>query len=131
MDLLEMHASWKSLGVWIQLAFIIGLIGTVASIISLVGVPMLSNIIIPIFILGFWLLFYGNLQQSKKLAKANKDLGEVDNKINQAIAAVYAHKNQEIKDITHSRDLLGSMIFKLTNISLEDVENEISRRKSL
>jgi len=100
MDLLKVYAGWKEQGTWIQAAFIIGFVGTVASILSLTGVHMpLTDLIIIALLCGFWLLFYGNIQQSKKLAKAEKSLGNINIQIDQATKAVYTQKNLEIEKL--------------------------------
>ena len=48
---------------------------------------------------GCLLLIYGNVQQSRKLAKTEEKLGTADTRIDQATKAVYDQKNEEIKKL--------------------------------
>jgi len=85
---------------WNQAMDIVTVGGTVIGILSLTGVHMhLTEFAILVLICGLWLLFYINNQQSRKLAKATVDLGEVNSKIDQATHAVYDQKNREISEL--------------------------------
>jgi hypothetical protein len=98
MNLREIINGWNHLGSVNQIGFIIGLVGTIATVLGLAGIRMhLANLIIFIFFCGFCMLFYGNVQQSRKLAKAEEMLGTVDTQIDHATQAVYTQKNEEIE----------------------------------
>jgi len=85
---------------WNQAMDIVTVGGTVIGILSLTGVHMhLTEFAILVLICGLWLLFYINNQQSRKLAKATADLGEVNSRIDQATHAVYDQKNREISEL--------------------------------
>lgn len=102
MDFSEAYAGWQKLGTRSQIGFIVGFIGTAASILVLAGFHTrmpLTGLIILAFFCGFWMLFYDNIQQSRKLAKADSELSEVDNRIDRATQAVYIQKNEEIRKL--------------------------------
>jgi hypothetical protein len=132
MDLLEIYAEWKKHGFWNQVGITSGFVSLLLAILALADVQMeLINLSFVFLFIGFCLLVYGNIQQSRKLVEANDKLSQVDDRINQAIASVYAHKDQEIGAIKRERDQIGFLLLKLTNISKEDIENEITVRKLL
>jgi hypothetical protein len=100
MNLLEIYNGWKKLEVWSQIGIAIGIGGIVVGFLGLVGVHMrLADLSILLSFCGFCLLVYGNIQQSRKLSKANDELSKVDGEIDQATASVYAHKKEEISKL--------------------------------
>ena len=97
MNLLDIWASWKRLEFWIQVGIAVTLIGSLLSALGLAEVHVQFIDFACIFLLAScFMLIYGNIQQSRKLAKAEEKLGIVDTQIDQATQAVYRQKNEEI-----------------------------------
>jgi len=100
MDLIELWAEWNNIGYLNQVGIFASLAGLILGIVGLFGVHMPY---IDFFILSSCALFIsvllfvcGNIQQSRKLSAANVELSKVDDRIDEATKAVYAHKNKEI-----------------------------------
>jgi hypothetical protein len=100
MNLTEMLAKWNELGSWNQVGIASGVISVVLAVLALLGMQR-QLIILSYLILfcGFWFLVYGTIQQSKKLSEANDKISNVDDRINQDVASVYAQKNGEIEKL--------------------------------
>jgi hypothetical protein len=98
MDLSEIYSNWKTLGFWNQSAIALTLFGFFAGVLSLAGVHMeLINLAFVLLLSAVILFAKGNIDQSKKLSKANEELSHVDERISQATASVYTQKDEEIR----------------------------------
>ena len=100
MNLTKMLAKWNELGSWNQVGMASGVISLVLAVLASVGMQrQIIALSYLILFCGFWFLVYGTIQQTNKLSEANDKISKVDDRINQAVASVYAQKNDEIEKL--------------------------------